>query len=374
MNRLFFILMFGLFCFSSDAQSMYDMPKGVQTRWASPENWKGAKGAGGIENGGRKGSAMFPIKAGEIVTLAEVSQTSGVVRRIWITINDRSSEMIQGLKIKMYWDGTAAPAVSCPLSEFFNQGLGRMTTFENDCFSSPEGRSFNCFIPMPFKTSMKIELCNETKTDLRLVFYDVNYTIGDPVTENTLYFHAFFNKQYPTELKKDYEILPKVKGRGRFLGTNINVVVNQEQYSRIWWGEGEVKMYLDGDDKYPTLCGTGTEDYIGSAWSQGLYCNRYQGCTIADEKTFEYSFYRYHIPDPVYFYEDIRVTIQQIGNAMNAEMNLLKNLKTTVYNAGEKLEPVDFDKQTRALFERTDNVSSCAYYYLDQPGSPFNEK
>jgi len=220
---------------------------------------------------------------------------------------------------------------------------------------------------MPFKTGMKIELSNETTNDLRMVFYDIDYTIGDPVSDNTLYFHACFNKQYPTTLKKDYEILPEVIGRGRFLGVNMSVIVNQAQYSRLWWGEGEVKMYIDGDDKFPTLCGSGTEDYLGTGWGQSLFTNRYQGCTIADDKKLEYSFYRYHIPDPVYFYENIRITIQQIGFGMNDEMNLLRNLKSPVYNAAEKLEQIDFSKQTKAVFERSDNVSSCAYYYLDKP-------
>jgi hypothetical protein len=358
---------------SITAQSLYEMPKGVHTRWASAENWRGGKGAGGMENSGRKGSPKFPLKAGESKTLAETFQTSGVIRRIWITVLDRSPEMIQGLKIRMYWDGSATPAVSAPLSDFFNQGLGRMVTFENECFSSPEGRSFNCFIPMPFKKSMKIELTNESKTDLRMVYYDVDYTIGDTFDDNTLFFHAFFNKQNPTELQKDYEILPKLKGKGRFLGVNISVIANQAEYSRTWWGEGEVKMYIDGDDKYPTLCGTGTEDYIGSAWNLGEFKNRYQGCTIADEKKFEFAFYRFHIPDPVYFYDDIRVTIQQIGFAMNDDFKLLGHLKTPVYFATEKMEQIDFSKETKAIFERTDDVSSCAYFYLDSPISPYNK-
>ena len=368
MNRLLIRLMFGFFCLSSAGQSMYEMPKGVKTRWASAENWKGEKGAGGIENGGRKGSPKFPLKAGETKTLAEVYKTSGMIRRIWITVIDRSPEMLQGLKLRMYWDGASVPAVSAPLGDFFCQGLGRMTTFENECFSDPEGRSFNCFIPMPFKTGMKIELSNETSTDLRMVFYDVDYTVGDLVGENTLYFHSFFNKQYPTTLKKDYEILPKVSGTGRFLGTSLCVQVNQKEFARVWWGEGEVKMYIDGDDKYPTLCGSGTEDYIGTGWGQGTYAHRYQGCTVADEKKMEYAFYRFHIPDPVYFYQDIRVTIQQIGFGMNEEMKILANMKQPIFEAGENLNLVDFSREPKKLlFERTDNVSSCAYFYLNKP-------
>lgn len=368
MNRMNLLsLFFMLFSFVATAQSLYEMPQGIHTRWASAENWKGEKGVAAIENGGRKGSAKFPLKAGETKVIAETNGTTGVIRRIWVTIIDRSPEMIKGLKIKMYWDGSTTPAVSTPLSDFFNQGLGRMATFENDYFSSPEGKSFNCFIPMPFKNGMKIEITNESKNDLRQFYYDVDYTIGDPVTKNTLYFHALYNEQVKTELKNDYEILPKVTGKGRFLGVNFNIKVNQAEYANMWWGEGEVKMYIDGDSKHPTLAGSGTEDYIGTGWALGTFNNRYQGCTIADDKKMEYSFYRYHIPDPVYFYSDLKITIQQIGFAMGEEMKMLSNLKTPIYNAGEKLEPVDFNKQTKAVFERSDSVSSCAYYYLDRP-------
>ena len=361
-----------LYSISINAQSLYEMPQGVKTRWASAENPKGIKGEGGIANGGRKGSASLKLKAGESKILAEAYQTSGMVHRIWITINERTPEMLRGIKLKMYWDAAATPAVNVPIGDFFNQGLGKMSTFENHFFSSPEGRSFNCYVPMPFRKSMKIEVTNETESDLDMFFYDIDYTIGDPIDKNVLYFHAFFNQQNPTILKNDYEILPQMEGKGRFLGTNISVKVNETEYARVWWGEGEVKIYLDGDDEYPTLCGTGTEDYIGTGWGQGQYDNQYQGCTIADGTDFEYAFYRYHVPDPVYFYEDIKVTIQQIGYANGEGIKKLANLKGTIYKAGEVMEPVDFEEEMSYLFfERRDNYSSCAYFYLNRPGAAF---
>lgn len=306
MNRLLILLAFFLMGDYANAQPLFDMPDGVKTRWASAENWKGEKGAGGEANGGRKGSPSFKLKAGETKILAETYQTSGIVRRIWLTINDHSPEMLRGIKLKMYWDGASSPAVDVPLGDFFNHGLAKMSSFENVFFSSPEGKSFNCCIPMPFRKSMKIEVINESGKDLDMFFYDVNYTIGDPVDEKTLYFHAFFNQKHPTKLKNDYEILPHISGKGRFLGTNISVSVNDVEYACTWWGEGEVKVYLDGDKEFPTLCGTGTEDYTGTGWGQGRFVNQYQGCTIADEGNFEYAFYRYHVPDPVYFYDDIK--------------------------------------------------------------------
>ena len=362
-------LLAGLFTFKyASGQSLYEIPTGVQTRWASAENWKGEKGDAGKLNGGRKGSPSFKLGAGSEKIIAEASGTSGVIRRIWITINDRSPEMLRGIKIKMFWDNSKTPAVSVPIGDFFCQGLGQMKTFENAFFSSPEGRSFNCIIPMPFKTAMKIVAVNETDRDMSMFFYDVDYTIGDIFGSNTSYFHAWFNHQNPTEIKKDYEILPGVTGRGRYLGINLSVIADTVTYSGSWWGEGEVKIYLDGDKDYPTLCGTGTEDYIGTGWGQGAYANRYQGCTVADGAKMQYAFYRFHVPDPVYFYQDIKVTIQQIGYAGEKELQKLKQLGKPVYRTGEKMEAAVINEELKSLiFERADNVSSCVYFYLAQP-------
>ena len=366
---LFFLLLTGFFTLkSSFSQNLYDLPAGVQTRWASAENWKGEKGAAGKLNGGRKGSPSFKLSAGTEKVLAEVTGTSGVVRRIWITINNRSPKMLRGIRIKMFWDNAGAPAVSVPIGDFFCHGLGQMKTFENAFFSSPEGRSFNCIVPMPFKTAMKIEVVNETDEDISMFFYDVDYTIGDTFGENSGYFHAWFNHQNPTELKKDYEILPVIKGKGRYLGAIIGVIADTSEYLRSWWGEGEVKVYLDGDKEFPTLCGTGTEDYIGTGWGQGGYSNRYQGCTVADGAKMQYAFYRFHVPDPVYFYQDIKVTIQQIGYAGEQELLKMKQLNKTIYKTGQEMEAVKFTTDLKSLiFERADDVSSCVYFYLTRP-------
>ncbi len=374
MIRLFLSLILMFLVLSSGGQALYDKPHDINTRWASAENWTGKKGGGGTANGGRKGSPSFRLNAGQTKTLAEVSGSSGIVRRIWLTIDQRTPEMLRGLQIEMYWDDASEPAVSAPLGDLFNHGLGQMSVFENALFSSPEGRSFNCCIPMPFKKSMRIVARNTTVKDVAMFFYDVDYTLGDKVTDNSLYFHAYYNHQQSTVLGADYQILPKVYGTGRYIGTNISVVADDNKYSNSWWGEGEVKIYIDGDTDYPTLCGTGTEDYIGTGWGQGVFVNQYQGCTIANEKGFEYAFYRFHIPDPVFFYNDIRVTIQQIGFAGKEAIEKLSNMKDPIYNAEEKMKPVDFSKDlSYILFERSDNVSSCAYFYLDKPGPSFEK-
>jgi len=355
---------------------LFIMPEGVETRWASAENWKGDKGTAGQANGGRKGSPRFTLKAGEEKVLAEVTGRSGVIRRIWATINDRSAKMLRGVRFCIYWDGADEPAVAAPIGDFFCHGLGRMATFQSALFSSPEGRSFNCCVPMPFKTGMKVVVTNETDKDLGSFYYDVDYTLGDKFGGNVLYFHAHYRRENPTRLQEDYHLLPTVGGCGRFLGVNIGVIANQKRYFKSWWGEGEVKIYLDGDDKFPTLAGTGTEDYIGTGWGQGQYANLYQGCHLADNENMEYCFYRFHIPDPVYFRKDIRVTIQQIGYGGANIKPLLRETGQRIYRAGRGLVEIDLSEQGKqsgiGLFERQDDWSSCTYFYLDKPVNNLN--
>ncbi len=347
------------------AQSLFEMPEGVETRWASGENPTGEKGKAGQANGGRKGAPTVAIPAGQSRVLAEATGTSGTVRRIWMTFPDRSPRMLRSLRIDMYWDGAKTPAVSAPLGDFFGIGLGQTVPFQSALFSNPEGRSFNCVIPMPFKTGMKIIMTNESAANLDELFYDVDYTLGDKHGAGALYFHAHYRRENPTKLKEDYELLPRVAGRGRYLGTNIGVIVNQQAYFNTWWGEGEVKIYLDGDREFPTLSGTGSEDYIGTAWGQGQFAHWYQGSPVADEKNRRWCFYRYHVPDPVYFYKDIRVTIQQIGYLAPHSREQLVKQNRKLYRTGPGLVEMDTSKDGK--FERDDDYSSCTYFYLDRP-------
>ncbi len=349
------------------AQSLYQMPEGTETRWASAENPRGEKGKAGQVNGGRKGAPTIAVRAGESKTLAEATNTSGTVRRIWMTFGDRSPKMLRSLRIDMYWDGAATPAVSAPVGDFFGVGLGQTAVFQSALFANPEGRSFNCAVPMPFKTGMKIVMTNESATDIPELFYDVDYTIGDRHDASTLYFHAFFNRENPTALQRDYELLPRVEGRGRYLGVNVGVIADTKLYFDTWWGEGEVKVYLDGDRDLPTLAGTGTEDYIGTAWGQGQYAHAYQGCPVADEKTKRWCFYRYHVPDPVFFHTDVRVTIQQIGYYAQGSRAQVAASGRPLYEAGPGRVEKDLSKDGK--FERADDWSSCAYFYLDRPES-----
>jgi len=326
-------------------------------RWSSPENLNGQKGKGAMENHGAKGRASLSIPKGTVLSLLDI-QGQGVISRIWITINDRSPRMLRSLKLEMFWDNESKPAVSAPLGDFFGMGLGRMTTFHNVFFADPEGRSFNCFIPMPFKTGARIVVTNQSDEDLGSMFFDVDYQLTKKWDADNLYFHAWWHRDTATTLAKDFELLPPVQGRGRFLGSNVGVNTHP-RYKDLWWGEGEVKMYLDGDTDFPTLAGTGTEDYIGTGWGQDKFFTEYTGCLIADGKNFQWGFYRYHIPDPVYFASACRVTLQQMGGGPPKEVEALQK-------AGVPLIIATTSSGWDNFF-RSDDVSATAYFYLDRP-------
>jgi len=350
---------------------IYVIPDGIETRWASPENPSGEPGGGGGAKGGRKGAASFALRSGDERLLAHVAKTSGTLRRIWVTISDRSPEMVRGVRIEIFWDGAPTPAVSAPLGDFFGLGLGRMAPFESALFASPEGRSFNCFVPMPFRTGMKVTVVNETACDLDMFFYDVNYTVGDRHGPGSAYFHNHWRREQPTTLGEDYLFLPTVRGRGRFLGVNMGVIADRSRYSTSWWGEGEVKVWIDRDGALPTLCGTGTEDYIGTGWGQGRFSHLYSGCPLADGDAMEYAFYRYHLPDPIWFRESIRASIQQIGCFAPDVRRDLHNGPAPIRAAEPGRRILDLSAGGEAadygLFERSDDWSSCAYFYLDRP-------
>lgn len=372
-----------------NSQEIYTMPENTQTRWISAENYTGDKGKGGMTNQQAKGSAFETILAGEQLVLADIKGT-GVINRMWLTLSDRSPEMLRSLKLEMFWDDAVTPAVQAPFGDFFGAVMGHLIPFESAILASPEGRSFVSYIKMPFRKAAKIILTNESEKDLRLIFYDVNYSLTDNLPDNALYFHAYWHRENYTTLKKDFEILPHVEGKGLYLGTHIGVRCNPI-YGKTWWGEGEVKVYLDGDKEYPSLVGTGTEDYIGSGWSQGVFTQMYHGCTLANNDTTRknnlWAFYRLHIPDPVYFYKDCKVTIQQIGGSST------KNV-ITMLNDGVKMQPVSISTKDKSGFTsllamnpvpdlrdpnlpktgwtnfyREDDVCAVVYFYLDKPGN-----
>lgn len=315
------------------------------------ENQKGEKGKGGMAEShlgkGRKGSAYVPvIKAHETVVLADI-EGCGVIKHIWMTctdkISDKSPCVLKDLVVRMYWDNYDKPSVECPIGDFFCLGFGASYNINSIMVSVNPLRAMNMYIPMPFKTHAKITIQNDGDEDLPAFFYQIDYQLKDKLPDNSAYFHCEYRHESKTTLKKDYVILDQVKGRGQYIGTFVSLITLQED----WYGEGEVKFYLDNDDEYPTICGTGMEDYFGGAWSFGpdvehpfssLYLGFPYFSKVMEDDTASLpkrTFYRWHVEDPILFSENIKVTLQQIGINANG------------------------------MFERQDDVSSVAYYYLD---------
>ena len=368
---------------SQDSAALYRYDGNIAARWSTPEGRDGAPCAA-AENNGAKGHPFDPIKAGATCVLLDV-KGPGLISRIWLTVADRSPEMLRSLKLEMFWDDAQRPAVAVPLGDFFGVGggLGRTARFHNAFFADPEGRSFLCFIPMPFRTAARVQVTNESGKDLTHLFFDVDFQRMKAWDAGDLYFHAYWSRDRATTLARDFELLPRVEGKGRFLGVNVGVNANAA-YGNTWGGEGEVKMFLDGDQGHPTFAGTGTEDYIGTGWGESEFQNDYAGCLLADEKVRQWAFYRFHVPDPVFFENGCRVTLQQIGGGPRATVAALQR-------ANVLLIPVSVDSQgtlTRLYspgtvaqaddpkvpdgwvnFYRSDDISATAYFYLDAPSS-----
>ncbi|QHT61863.1 DUF2961 domain-containing protein [Paenibacillus lycopersici] len=336
----------------------------ARTRSITAENPNGEKGQGGKASSnlgpGRKGRPAITLTAGEEVTLASI-QGTGIIQHFWITVTDRTGNghpghfVLRDLVIRMFWDDETEPSVEVPLGDFFCNGFGIRTNVNSLPICVAPTGGMNCYIPMPFRQSARITIVNQHATDIGGFFYAFNYALVDELPENTAYFHAQWRREAVTELGKDYTILDNVKGEGHYIGTYLAWAALE----RYWWGEGEIKFYMDGDDEWPTICGTGTEDYVGGAWcfnnmEQGVpesYSTPYLGYQFYKESTKidpwyghnvpMHGMYRWHLLDPIRFEKDLRVTVQQIGH------------------------------NSVQLFERSDDVSSVAYWYQMEPHAPF---
>ena len=359
---------------ATTAKEDFDIPAGVETRWISTENTTGAKGKGGMTNEGRKGAPWLVLEAGEKKVLADI-RGPGVIRRIWATTYKRRPDLYRGLVIRMFWDDQAVPSVEAPIRDFFGLPFARQVPFETYYFSNAEGRSFNTTIPMPFRKRALITLENQSPGECKF-FYDIDHTIGDSLPDELAYFHARYRRENPTTPKKDFEILPRVHGKGRYLGANIGMRNIGDYREPIWWGEGEVKVYLDGDTEYPTLNGTGTEDFLGDAWGVGKFNHLYQGVLLSEKDDGVWGFYRYHVKDPIYFKTAIRVTIQQMFGASIEQY--LKHIKPENYpelvSTHRKFDPRQYtEKNNRdwANFEGYADVCATAYWYQTLPSPDF---
>lgn len=329
----------------------------AKTRSISPENFTGAKGQGGMATDGTgascardlgqgwKISPSVTIRVGETFTLADI-RDAGAIQQIWMTPTGHWRFSI----LRIYWDDQEQPSVECPIGDFFACGWGKYAQLSSLAICVNPGSAFNCYWEMPFRKRCRITMTNIAHEDMRL-YYQINYTLTD-VPDDCAYFHAQFRRVNPLPYKEVYTLLDGVKGRGHYVGTYMAWGVN----SSGWWGEGEIKFYMDGDQEFPTICGTGTEDYFcGSYNFENRDIGQYQEYTTpyaglpqvlrpdgAYRSQTCFGMYRWHITDPIRFEEDLRVTIQALG-----------------WRSGGRYLPLQ------------DDIASVAYWYQALPAAPF---
>ncbi|HZN16111.1 MAG TPA: glycoside hydrolase family 172 protein [Acidimicrobiales bacterium] len=277
------------------------------------ENPTGERGAGGTVADGRKGAPNRRLEPGERVTLADLAGP-GVIRHIWMTFPPAPPEVMRAMYIEVFYDDMTEPSVSVPCVDFFGVPHGRPVPSTSALTAIQEGRGFNSFVPLAFGDRVRIEFMNGGPSRTYL-YYQVDYTL-EP-TEGAGRLHATFRRQNPTVLREDFVIEEGLRGPGRFLGCVVGIRCLDPG---TWYGEGEVKVFRDGDTELPTICGTGLEDYVGSAWGLGAHEALYAGTPLdvrdpqgAPPIPDYVGFYRWHVLDPIMFEREMKVTIQQIG-------------------------------------------------------------
>ncbi len=328
----------------------------AESRSLSAENPKGEKGRGGMATEGTgancardlgqgwKVSPSVRIQAGETLTVADVSGP-GAIQHIWMTVTGNWRFSI----LRIYWDDADTPSVECPVGDFFACGWGKYASVNSLAVCVNPGSAFNCYWVMPFRKRCRMTLTNIAPEDITL-YYQVDYTLTD-VPDDAAYFHAQFRRVNPLPYKDVCTILDGVQGQGQYVGTYLAWGVNNNG----WWGEGEIKFYLDGDE-WPTICGTGTEDYFcGSYNFENRETHQYQEFWTAyaglpqvirpdgvyNSQT-RFGLYRWHIMDPIRFQTDLRVTIQALG-----------------WRADRRYLPLQ------------DDIASVGYWYQTLPAAPF---
>ena len=341
----------------------------LDSRAISFENPTGARGAGGTAHGGRKGAPNRRLAPGERVVIADIDGP-GTVRHIWLTIPPSSPEVMRAQVLEVFYDGAAAPSVSVPALDFFCLPHGRRAAIDSALVAVQEGRGFNSYLPMPFARHLRVEYVNASDRVVTL-YYQFDLTLGDGPDESTGYLHATFRRENPTVMGRDFVIASGLRGPGRFIGCAVGVRVVDEG---LWYGEGEVKIYRDGDDTHPTICGTGLEDYVGTAWGLGPHQSLYGGAPIdvrppGSASPVFVGFYRWHLLDPIMFERDLTVTIQQIGAMMFADGD------DDARRAYESDHPVagegwmQMGSATIGIVERVDDYCATAFVYAIEPQS-----
>ena len=328
----------------------------AETRSISPESFTGEKGRGGMATEGTgaaygahlggqgwKVSPSVHIAAGETFTLCDIAG-SGAIQHIWLTPTGGWRNQV----LRMYWDGSATPAVECPLGDFFAMGWDKYAQINSLAVCVNPGTAFNCYWEMPFRTGARITLTNESE-EQRTLYYQIDYT-ECAVPDDAAYFCAQWRRVNPLPYGDVVNVLDGVTGRGQFVGMYCAWGVNNSG----WWGEGEVKFFLDGDDEFPTICGTGTEDYFCGSYNfdvEGQYTEfstPYAGMpqVLRPDGTYRsqqrFGLYRWHLTDPIRFRTDLRVTMQALG-----------------WRRGPRYLPLQ------------DDISTVAYWYQTLPIAPF---
>jgi hypothetical protein len=368
-----FPLLLLLFCFTTQLSAQkfngLDMNLGnlyrlsnAQTRSISPENLTGEKGKGGMaipkkdaplntanaSNAARdlgqgwKVNPFVIIKPGQTFTMAEMAGP-GAIQHIWMTPTGVWRYSI----LRIYWDDEKEPSVECPVGDFFGMAWNEYAPLNSAAITVNPGSAFNSYWMMPFHKKCRITMEN-INTEQMTLYYQVDYTLTD-VPDDAAYFHAQFRRSNP-DTASDYVLLDHVKGKGQYVGTFLALGVNNSG----WWGEGEIKFFMDGDTQFPTICGTGTEDYFCGSYNfdrGGKYtefCTPYAGLhqVIRPDGTYKsrqrFGMYRWHIMDPVRFDRELRVTIQDLG----------------------------WREGGRYLKQKSD-ISSVVYWYQVEPHQPF---
>ncbi|MFC1692950.1 glycoside hydrolase family 172 protein [Candidatus Latescibacterota bacterium] len=333
----------------------------ARTRSISAENFTGEKGRGGMATEGLgaeaardlgqgwKVSPAVRINSGETFEVANI-EGPGAIQHIWVTPQNPWRYLI----FRIYWDGEKEPSVECPIGDFFACGWNRFAQVSSIPVAVNPGSAFNCYWVMPFRKSCRITVENiaderDVNDGKLLLFYQVDYTLTE-VPGDAAYFHAQFRRTNPLPYKEVYTIVDGIKGHGHYVGTYMCWGVNNNG----WWGEGEIKFYLDGDKKFPTICGTGTEDYFLGSYCFKVndkyteYTTPFAGMPQVIRPDGEYSantrfgLYRWHIMDPVRFEKDMKVTIQALS-----------------WRSGGRYLPLQ------------DDIASVAYWYQTEPHAPF---
>lgn len=329
----------------------------AKTRSISAENFTGAKGQGGMATEGTgaecardlgqgwKVSPSVNIAPGQAFTVAEIDGP-GAVQHIWLTCFPDSW---RHLILRMYWDDEVDPSVETPLCDFFCNGWCERSNVNSLPIAVNPAGGMNSYWVMPFRKKAKITIENRMGSAV-VLYYQIDYTLTE-VPDDAAYFHAQWRRSNPVRYKDVHVLLDGVRGKGHYVGTYLAWQVNNNG----WWGEGEIKFYMDGDEEFPTICGTGTEDYFGGAWNfeqpkgeYASYSTPYLGLhqIIKPDGLYRsqqrFGMYRWHVMDPIRFETDLRVTIQALG-----------------WRSGGRYLPLQ------------DDIASVSYWYQSEPHAAY---